>query len=103
MKELTNENFSSVINAGNIILVDFWAEWCGPCRMLSPIVEELSNEITNVEFYKCNVDEADAIAGQFGIQSIPTLIMFKNGEILDKRIGASSKASLKEWIEKTVK
>jgi len=103
MKEVNNENFNSIVNSGKPVLVDFWAEWCGPCRMLSPIVDELSNEITSVDFCKCNVDDANVIASKFAIQSIPTIIIFKNGEVLDKRIGASSKASLKEWIEKTVK
>jgi thioredoxin 1 len=85
-----------------VVLVDFWAEWCGPCRMLSPIIEEIAKEKPEIKIYKCNVDEAAGIAERFGIQSIPTLILFKNGNILDKRVGGSSKASLLEWISSKI-
>jgi thioredoxin 1 len=103
MQTVNESNFNSVIGDGNnMVLVDFWAEWCMPCRMLSPIIEECSKEIPNVSMYKCNVDESPTIADRFNIQSIPTLILFKGGQILDKKIGGSSKADIKKWITSNI-
>lgn len=103
MKNISNENFKSIINSDKPVLVDFWAEWCGPCRMLLPIMEELSSEMVNdIDIYKCNVDECQDIAGSFNIRSIPTLILFKNGEILDITQGAASKAVIQKWVESKI-
>lgn len=99
MKELTNTNLAEVINDDKLVLVDFWAVWCGPCRMLSPIVDEIAEEMADkVTVAKCNVDDADEVAMEFGIRSIPTLIFFKGGKPVDKLVGAMPKAALVEKI-----
>ena len=98
--ELTNTNFDEVIVNSDIpVIVDFWAPWCGPCRMIAPIIEELAEEYKEkgVAVGKVNTDEAPEIAGQFGIRSIPTVIFFKNGEAVDAMIGAAPKQM---YIEK---
>ena len=103
MKIANNENFTAITESDKPVLVDFWAEWCGPCKMLIPIMEELSEELTDkIDIYKCNVDENPDIAGSFNIRSIPTLIIFKNKEVVDISVGAGSKASVKQWIESNI-
>ena len=85
------------------VFVDFWAEWCGPCRMVSPVVEELSNDYDGkVKFVKVNVDEANELASKYNIFSIPTLAIFKNGKLVNQQVGAASKDSYKNMIEKTL-
>ena len=92
---LTDSNFASEVTKYPIMLVDFWAPWCGPCRMVSPIVEQLSREYSGrVAFGKVNVDENQRIAASFGIQSIPTLMIFKGGKAVDVIIGAMPKAQI---------
>lgn len=103
MKVVNNDNFKNVIASNKPVLVDFWAEWCGPCRMLLPIIEELSEEMSKVvDIYKCNVDECPDIASSFNIRSIPTLILFKSGDIIDISNGAASKNTVKQWIESKI-
>lgn len=103
MKIANNENFSGIIDSDKPVLVDFWADWCGPCKILLPIMEELSSEMTDkVDIYKCNVDDCGEIASSFNIRSIPTLILFKNKEIIDITQGAASKAVIKKWVESKV-
>ncbi|MCF7871772.1 thioredoxin [Candidatus Woesearchaeota archaeon] len=97
MKELNAENFKDFVKEGNVI-VDFWAEWCGPCRMLGPIFEELSKEIKNVKFAKLNVDEAGEISASAGVRGIPTMILFKDGNEIDRIVGALSKDALKSKL-----
>ena len=87
--------------AEGVTLVDFWAPWCGPCRMQSPIIDELSEELEGkVNFYKMNVDEEPKTAQEFGIMSIPTLLVKKDGEVVDKLVGLHDKARLTEILEK---
>lgn len=98
--EITDDNFNEVLNTEKPVLVDFWAEWCGPCKMIGPIVKELAAEYDGKAVIgKLNVDENPAAAAQFGIRSIPTLLVFKGGEIVDKQIGAVPKAVLAGKLE----
>ncbi len=89
---ITEENFESeVLQSDKPVLLDFWASWCGPCRMVSPIVEEISNERTDVKVGKINIDEQPQLASQYGVMSIPTLMVLKNGEVAEKAVGARPK------------
>lgn len=88
---LTNENFDDIISSAPTVLVDFWAVWCGPCRMLSPIIDEIAEELDTITIGKVNVDEEEDLARRFGIMSIPTLLVFKNGEQTEKSIGVKPK------------
>ena len=99
--ELTDQNFKeTVLDSDMVALVDFWAEWCGPCRMIGPMVEELANEYAGKAVIgKVNVDHNSGTATTYGIRSIPTILFFKGGEIVDKQIGAASKAALVEKLE----
>ena len=97
MIELNNENFDELIN-DELVLVDFFATWCGPCRMLSPIIEEVANE-ENVKVIKVDVDKHEDLAKRFGIMSIPTVIVFKKGEEVNKNIGLVSKEEILSWIK----
>lgn len=98
--EITKQNFETeVLQSDKTVVLDFWAPWCGPCRMVGPVIEELSQEYTGIKFAKLNVDEETEIAEQYSIMSIPTLILFKNGEVVKRLRGARGKEELKEWIE----
>ena len=99
--EFTNDNFKEkVLDNEGVALVDFWAEWCGPCRLIGPVVEDLSKEFEGkATIGKLNVDDNREIAAQYGIMSIPTLLIFKNGQIVDKHVGVASKGDLKKKIE----
>jgi thioredoxin 1 len=92
---LTDYNFTESVNKFQFLIVDFWAAWCGPCKMVSPIIEQLSNELAGkAVFGKLNVDENPNVSNAFGIQSIPTIIIFKNGKAVDRIIGAMTKSQL---------
>ena len=97
--EVNDSNFETEVLKSDKAIVDFWAEWCGPCKVLGPRFEELSNEMTDVKFFKVNVDNNQQTAAKFEIRSIPTLLLFKKGELAGKIIGALPKDSLKQKIE----
>ena len=93
--KITNENFESLENGNLPLVVDFWATWCGPCKAIAPIIGELAEEYDGkLVVGKCDVEEADEIAMEFGIRNIPTILFFKNGQVVDKFVGATSKAKL---------
>lgn len=99
----SNDWENEVVNAEQPILADFWAPWCGPCRMVSPTVDEIASEGKfDIKFVKVNVDQNPSIAAAYGIQSIPTIAILKKGKIVDATIGALSKKSLEEFIQKTI-
>ena len=97
---ITKENFAS-LKTGNLpLVVDFWATWCGPCRMVAPIIQELANQYDGkIVVGKCDVEESEDLAAEYGIRNIPTILFIKNGEIVDKLIGAQSKAKFEEKFE----
>jgi thioredoxin 1 len=98
--QITDSNFHELIQGEKPVVVDFWAEWCGPCRMIGPIIEELAESYDGqVIIGKVNVDENDEISTEYGILSIPTVLFFKNGELVNKHVGAASKAVIEEKLK----
>ncbi|TWT92601.1 thioredoxin [Neorhodopirellula pilleata] len=99
VKEFTDDNFDTeVLKSDSPVLVDFWAPWCGPCRQIAPMIDELAEENPNVAIGKINIDENPGVAQRFGINSIPTLLLFKNGEVSESFIGVRPKAALQEAL-----
>ena len=97
--EFTDANFKDTALAGGVSVIDFWAEWCGPCRLIGPIVEDLAKEYEGkVKIGKVNVDENPQISMQYGIRSIPTILIIKDGDVVDKHVGTTTKANLAEKI-----
>jgi thioredoxin 1 len=98
--KVDKSNFQAdVLNATQPVVVDFWAEWCGPCKMIGPSLEEIANELGDkIKIAKLNIDENPELAAQFGVRSIPTLMIFKGGEVADIKVGALPKTALSHWI-----
>ena len=100
-KAISDSSFQAdVLDAQGPVLVDFWAEWCGPCKMIGPALEEISDELgEQVTIAKINIDENPDAPGKYGVRGIPTMILFKNGEIAETKVGAAPKSALKGWLE----
>lgn len=99
--EINNNNLADLLAGDQPVVIDFWATWCGPCRTIAPIVEELAAEYEGkVVIGKCDVEENDDITMKYGVRNIPTIIFLKGGQVVDKQVGACSKAALQEKIEK---
>ncbi len=99
--KITSENFENeILNSKEPVLVDFWAEWCGPCQMLAPVLEEIETEHSGVKIGKVNVDEEMALALKFSVSSIPMLVLFKNGKAVDQTVGLQSKETILKMLDK---
>lgn len=101
MKIVNQNEFDEIVSKG-ITLVDFYADWCGPCKMLAPILEELSNDYPNVEFIKVDCDENEQLCMRYGIMSIPTVYLFKDGQLVSKTSGYQGKDTMKSFIERAI-
>ena len=100
MKNITSANFAELEAAGLPIVLDFYATWCGPCKKIGPIIEELAEEYAGkVSIAKCNVDDDDELASKYGIRNVPTVLFIKNGEVVDKHVGAAPKSEFVSKIE----
>ena len=103
--EITDDNFeNTVLKADKFFLLDFWAPWCAPCKMISPVLEELSNEMSiRLTIGKINIDSELQTGTKYGVRGIPFLLLFHNGEVIDQKVGAANKSSIKEWLESKLK
>lgn len=104
VEKVSDQSFDQdVLKSGAPVIVDFWAEWCGPCRMVAPILDEVSGEMGDkIKIVKLNVDENPETASKYGIMSIPTLLLFKDGKIASRQVGAAPKAKLVQWINGSI-
>lgn len=97
---ITDSNFDELLKSGKPMVVDFWAEWCGPCKMMAPVVDELAEAYAGkVNIGKLDVDDNNEISSRYGIRNIPTLLFFKNGQLVDKQVGATQKSALAQKVE----
>ncbi len=103
-KAITDESFEQdVLKADGPVLVDFWAEWCGPCKMIGPALEEISDELgEQVTIAKLNIDDSPDAPGKYGVRGIPTMILFHNGAPVETKVGAAPKSQLKSWLEESL-
>ena len=103
-KKITDDSFETdVLGSSEPVLVDFWAEWCGPCKQIAPALEELASELQGkVTVAKLNIDDNPSTPGKYGVRGIPTLMLFKNGEVAATKIGALPKSKLQEWLEQNI-
>jgi thioredoxin 1 len=100
-KSVTDQSFQDdVLGASGPVLVDFWAEWCGPCRMIAPALEEISNELgAKVTIAKINIDENPETPGRYGVRGIPTMLLFKDGQPIAQKVGAAPRSQIQQWLE----
>ena len=100
-KIVTDQSFATdVLNSDKPVLLDFWAEWCGPCRMIAPALEEISNSLgEQVTVAKINIDENPETPGKYGVRGIPTMLLFKNGEVAAQKVGAAPRGQIQDWLE----
>ena len=98
--KINKDNFGEIKNSGKVVLLDFYADWCGPCRMVSPIVDEIAEERQDIIVGKINVDQEEALASEFGVYSIPTLVVMKDGKILEQSAGAKPKARILAMLDR---
>ena len=102
-KKTTDENFEKeVLKSDKTTLVDFWAEWCGPCKQLSPILEEISNEMSEVIFAKHNIDDQPNMPSKYGVRGIPTMLIFKGGELKSTKVGVTTKSNIVSWLKENL-
>ena len=102
--KITDESFEKdVLKNGKVCVVDFWAEWCGPCKQIGPVLEEISNEMTNqITIAKHNIDNEPNTPTKYGVRGIPTMLLFKNGELKSTKVGATTKSNIVSWIKENI-